>query len=122
MDSEVDKGQTTNKMQAEKENTIQLFKKKLKIPTTQLLQASELTVLEKEKDSLFQELNDSKSKLLKFFEEQGQWEKERAFLISKIDVLNENQLDLEREREEKTKNEPIKIDHPGTQTSTEAIV
>ena len=43
-----------------------------------------------------QELNDSREKLLKFAEEQGEWEKERAFLIAKIDVLNENEMILEK--------------------------
>ena len=50
---------------------------------------------------LCQELNGSKDKLLKLDDEQGQWEKERAFIIDKIYVLNENQLVLEKEREEK---------------------
>ena len=53
------------KIFGEKENTIQLLKKKLKIPATQLIQASKLTVLEREKELLSQELNDSKAKLLK---------------------------------------------------------
>ena len=88
--SEPDRGQATKKILAKKENTIQLLKNKLNILATQLIQASELTLLEKEKDSLSQELNDSKAKLLKFVEEQGKWEKERAFLIPKIDFLNEN--------------------------------
>ena len=54
MDSEPDRGQETNKILAEKENTIQLLKKKLKIPPTQFIQASELTELEKEKEVLSQ--------------------------------------------------------------------
>ena len=45
--SETNKGEATHKMVAEKENTFQLLKKKLKIPATQLIQASELTELEK---------------------------------------------------------------------------
>ena len=57
--------------------------------------------LEKEKDSLSQELNDYKSKLLKLDGEKSKWEKEKCFLIAMIDVLNENQLALEKEREEK---------------------
>ena len=61
-----------------------------------MIQASKLTILEKEKDSLSRELNDSKEKLLKFVEEQGKWEKERAYLIAQTDVLNENQIVLEK--------------------------
>ena len=49
MDNDQDRGQATKKILAEKENSIQLLKKKLKIPTTQLIRDSELTVLEKEK-------------------------------------------------------------------------
>ena len=66
MDSKEDKGKTTKKILSEKEITIQLLKKKLKILATQQIQASKLTFLEKEKESLSQELNDTKSKLLKF--------------------------------------------------------
>ena len=96
MDSEVEKGQETKKNLAKKENTIHLLKKKLKIPTTQLIQAYELTELEKEKESLSQELNDCKENLLNLVGEPSQWEKEKGFLIAKIDVLNENQLVLEK--------------------------
>ena len=68
MDSESNTGQAIKKILAEKENTIQLLKNKLKIQATQLIQASKLKVLEKEKDSISQELNDSKEQLLKFVE------------------------------------------------------
>ena len=48
-------------------------------------------------------MNDSKEKLLKSTKEQGKWEKERSYLVSQIDVLNENKtgLDKEKEKEEK---------------------
>ena len=82
MDSEVDKGQATQKILAEKENTIQLLKNKLKIPATQLIQASELTELEKDNESLSQEINDCKENLLKHVGEQSQWEKEKRFPYS----------------------------------------
>ena len=62
-----------------------------------------MTKSEKEKESLSQELNDCKAKLLKAVGEQIQWEKEKVFLIAKIDVLNENQLVLEKGIEEKQK-------------------
>ena len=44
-----DKGDGTHKPLQEKEDTIQLLNKKLKIPATQLIQASKLSELEKEK-------------------------------------------------------------------------
>ena len=47
----------------EKENSIQLLKRKIKIPSTQLIQASELAELEKEKEGLSGELTDCKAKL-----------------------------------------------------------
>ena len=53
---------------------------------------------------LSQELNDSKYKLLELVEEKIQLEKDKVILISKIDVLNEDQLVLEKEREEKERN------------------
>ena len=89
------------KILAKKESTIQLLKKKLKIPVTQLIHVSELTELEKEKELLSQELNDYKDKLLKLLGEKKQWEKEKCFLTAKIDFLNENQLILEMEKEDK---------------------
>ena len=79
MDSEVDEGKVTQKILAEKETTIQLLKKILKIPVTQLIQASELTELEKEKEFLHRELNDYKAKSLKLIGEKNQCEKEKRF-------------------------------------------
>ena len=63
IDSQADKGVATQKLLNEKENTIQMLKKKVKISST------ELTELEKEKETLNGELNDCKEKLLKFVEE-----------------------------------------------------
>ena len=83
-----------------KENTIQLLKKKLKIPNTQLIQASELTELEKERETLNNELNDCKYKLLKFVEEKKEWEKEKFILIENEKVLKQKQGVLEKEIEE----------------------
>ena len=55
VDSESKKGEATQKIIAEKENTIQLLQKKLKIPASQLIQAFELTKIEKEKEILADE-------------------------------------------------------------------
>ena len=51
-EKQVDKGAGTKKLLKEKEDTIQLLKKKLKILATQLIQPSKLSELEKEKESL----------------------------------------------------------------------
>ena len=53
----------------QKENEFQLLKKKLKIPSTQLIQTSELTEFEKEKEYFNIEVIDCKARLLKFEEE-----------------------------------------------------
>ena len=44
--------------------------------------------------------------------------KEKGLLIAKIDVLNENQLVLENEKEEKNKEDEVKISQPTTETNT----
>ena len=48
---------------------------KLNIPSTQLIQTSELTEFEKEKEDLNTELIDCKSRLPKLEEKEEQWEK-----------------------------------------------
>ena len=47
--------------------------------------------------------------------------RKKGFLPAKIDVLNENQLILENEREDKSKRESIQIEQPSTLTNTETI-
>ena len=66
--SQEDKGVGIHKLLNEKENSIQLLKKKLNILYTHLIHAFELAELEKEKESLSSELTDCKAKLLKFAE------------------------------------------------------
>ena len=51
-DSQDDKGATTQKLLNEKENAIQILKKKLKLPSTQLIQTAELMDFEKEEEAL----------------------------------------------------------------------
>ena len=60
------KGVGIQKLLNEKEKDIQLLKKKLKIPATQLIQEPELVEIEEEKEKLNNELLDCKAKLLKF--------------------------------------------------------
>ena len=78
--------------------------------------------MEKEKDSLSQELNDRMEKLLKFVKEKGNWVKERDFLIATIDVLNQNQMILEKERKEEEKKKQYEIGKPSVETSKKGIV
>ena len=56
-----------------------MLKKKLKIPSTQLIHTSELTEFEKEKEALNIELTDCKSNLLNIEEKEKQWEKTLSF-------------------------------------------
>ena len=86
---ETNKGEATQKLLAEKESTMQLLKKKLKAPTTQLIRASELSEVEKERETLNNELNDCKAKLLKLAEEKKEWEKEKLVLIVNEKVLKQ---------------------------------
>ena len=76
----------------EKESTIQILKKKLKIPATQLIQDTKLIELEKEKETLNDELNDCKEKLLKFDDEKKQWEIDMNLLV-------ENEKTLKKKKE-----------------------
>ena len=67
-------------------------------------------------------MKDHKAKLLNPVEEHNQWEIERGFLIANIDVLNENQLILEREKGDKNEIEIILATKPSTKTNIEAII
>ena len=49
IDSEANKGEVTHKIFTKKENTIQLLKRKLNIPSSHLIHDSELAELEKRK-------------------------------------------------------------------------
>ena len=62
------KGAATKKLLNEKENTIQLLKKKINILATQLIKASDLLDLEKEKEILNRKLIDFQAQLLKFID------------------------------------------------------
>ena len=64
----------------EKEKEIHVLKKKLKIPSTQLIQTNELAEFEKEKETLNTELTDCKAKLLKLKEKERQWEVDTKLL------------------------------------------
>ena len=52
VEGQSDKGAVAQKLFDEKEKEVQVLKKKLKIPSTQLIQTSELTEFEKEKETI----------------------------------------------------------------------
>ena len=64
----------------EKEKEIQVLKRKLKIPSTQLIRTVELVEFEKGKETLNTELTDCKAKLLKLKENERQWEVDTKLL------------------------------------------
>jgi hypothetical protein len=77
-------GDEATKLLKEKEDMILKLRRKLKIPDTVLIQGAELTVLEKEKEELANEVNDVTAKMLKLFDEKDHWEKERIILEEKL--------------------------------------
>ena len=81
VDGQSNKGAMAQKLFDEKEKEVQVVKKKLKIPSTQLIQTSELTEFEKDKESFNTELIDCKSKLLKLEEKEKHWERDDKILI-----------------------------------------
>ena len=70
VDGQSEKGEVPQNLFDEKEKEVQVLKKKLKIPSTQLIHTSELIEFEKEKETLNNELIDCKSKLLKLEEKE----------------------------------------------------
>jgi len=66
--------QATKKLLEEKDNTIQVLKKKLKVPNVEHVQSSELFTLQEEKEKIYQEMMDYKGKSLKLQEEKNKWE------------------------------------------------
>ena len=64
----------------------------LKVPATQLIQGSELTEIEKEKEALNDELSDYKAKHLKFSNERKEWEKEKFLLMEDAKVMKDKTI------------------------------
>ena len=60
--SEPGNAQATKNLFEEKENTIQVLKKRLKIPNSEHAQSPELFALQEEKDKVYQEMMDEKGK------------------------------------------------------------
>ena len=66
--------QVIKKLLEEKDNTIQVLKKKLKVSNAEHVQFSELFALQEEKEKVYQEMMDYEGKSLKLQEEKGKWE------------------------------------------------
>ena len=63
-------------MLEEKDNSLQVLKKKLKIPSTEHVQSSELLALQEEEDKIHQEMMEHKGRAVKLQEEKDKWETE----------------------------------------------
>ena len=96
----------------EKEITIQLLKNKLNIPSTQLIQASELIDLEKEKETLTSDLTNFKEKLLKFVVKEKQWERDMSLMVESENTLKDKYDELENKLQEKEKELEYRIREP----------
>ena len=121
MESQADKGDTTQNLFNEKENTIKLLKKKINIPSTKLIQASELTKLEKEKEGLNGKLENCKSKLLKFAEKEKKWKQDMTFVVESQKTLKVKFDELEKKLQEKEKELECRIIPPSIESSEQTI-
>ena len=88
--NEKDNTQAVRRMLEEKDNALQVLKKKLKILGTEHVQSSELLVLQEEKDKMHQEMMEHKGKDVELQEEKYRWEAERSELISQISLLKKD--------------------------------
>ena len=79
--------QATKKLLEEKEKTIQFLQKKLKVPVAQHVQLSKLTVLQQEKDKIYQELMEFKGKMLNLSKDKDAYEIERSVFVSHMSSL-----------------------------------
>ena len=108
--SEPGNAQATKKILEEKDNTIQVLKKKLKIPNNEHAQSTELFTLQEEKDKVYQEMMDYKGKALKLQEEKSKWEMERSELMTQISKLKKDQNDEKEIMEELMRQNPADTD------------
>ena len=75
----------------EKDNSLQVLKKRFKIPSTEHVQSSELLTLQEERDRIHQEMMEYKGKTVKLQEEKDKWEMERNELIAQTSLLKKDQ-------------------------------
>ena len=85
--------QAIRRLLEEKDNAFQVLKKKLKIPSSEHVQSSELLALHEEKDKIHQEMMEYKGKTVKLKEENNKWETEWNELMAQISRLKKDQND-----------------------------
>ena len=85
--------QAIRRILEEKDNALQVLKKKLKIPSFEHAQSSELLALQEEKDKIHQEMMEYKGKMVKLQKKKNKWETERTELMTQISHLKKDQND-----------------------------
>ena len=95
-----DKGVSTQRLLKAKEDTIQMLKRKLEIPYAHLIQMAELTKIEKERETLRNELVNCKSKLLIQKRKEVQWKKDAELWDEEKWAFETRQAELEKELKE----------------------
>ena len=83
--------QAIKRLLEEKDNALQVLKKRLKIPSTEHVQSSELLALQEEKDRIHQDMMEYKGNTVKLQEEKDKWQAERNELIAQISLLKRDQ-------------------------------
>ena len=71
--NEEDNTQAVRRMLEEKDNVLQVLKKKLKIPGTKHVQSSELLAMQEKKDKMYQEMMEHRGKVVELQEEKYRW-------------------------------------------------
>ena len=89
--SEIGNTQGIKRLLEEKDNVHQVLKKRLKIPSTEHVQSSELLPLQEEKDRIHQDMMEYKGKTIKLQEEKDKWQAEWNELIAQISLLKRDQ-------------------------------
>ena len=95
-----DNTQAVKKLLEEKDNALQVLKKRLKMLGSEHVQSAELLALQEEKDRIHQEMMEYKGKAGELQEEKNRWEAEREELLSQISVLKKDQTEEKEIMEE----------------------
>ena len=97
---EIGNTQAIRRILEEKYNALQVLKKKLKIPSSEHVQSSELLALQEGKDKIHQEMMAYKGKIVKLQEEKNKRDIEWNELMAQISRLKKDQNDEKEIMEE----------------------
>ena len=98
-----------------------MLKKKLKIPSTHLIQTSESIEFKKEKEALSTKLIDSKAKMIKLEEKEKHWERDAKLLIENEKDLRTKLETREKELQEKCEEVKNQITVPSVETDATSL-